>query len=58
MEQQFTEREQWIIDRGGWDPECSYCQKAGRPGGYFPPHTALSSCQSGKRNHCSCSACF
>lgn len=57
-ETQFTERELGLIERGVWDPACSYCQRAGRPGGFFPPHTALSSCQSGKRAHCSCDSCF
>lgn len=56
---QFTEREQGFIDRGAYDPDCTFCQKAGRPGGFFPPHTASVRCESGRRNHCSCSgACF
>jgi len=57
-EQTFSERELRIIALGGWDPECSFCQQAGRPGGYFPAHTAMPRCKSGRHNHCSCDTCF
>jgi len=55
---EYTDREQRVIDMGGWDPACQYCRKAGRPGGFFPSHKASPRCESGKRAHCSCSTCF
>lgn len=35
---------------------CTYCQA--NKGQMHPPHFASANCQSGRRNHCSCSICF
>lgn len=37
-------------------PDCEYCLTVSVFGG--PDHKASSMCRSGKRNHCTCSACF
>jgi hypothetical protein len=37
-------------------PGCSYCD--GEKTSFHPSHDASSRCESGKRNHCSCDACF
>lgn len=35
--------------------DCPTCVAGGS---FAPPHEASSRCESGRRNHCSCSACF
>lgn len=35
---------------------CSYCQEM--KGKMHPSHFASFNCESGKRNHCTCDACF
>ncbi len=49
----------------GWKPTadyvdgCSYCDREKERGSwFFPDHFAMNSCQSGKRNHCTCDGCF
>jgi len=40
---------------------CSFCDHMRAdwgPGGFFPSHTAMRGCESGKRNHCTCDTCF
>ncbi len=37
--------------------QCSYCDRH-KPGEMMPSHTASAGCQSGKRAHCTCDACF
>lgn len=38
------------------EDNCSYCiENIGKP---VPRHEASSSCESGKRNHCTCDICF
>lgn len=37
--------------------ECAYCDQC-RTDSMMPSHTASSHCESGKRNHCTCDACF
>lgn len=34
------------------------CTYPAAPGSFAPPHTAMSSCRSGGRNHCTCDTCF
>lgn len=36
---------------------CSYCWEH-RDDLMMPPHTASVNCESGNRNHCTCSICF
>jgi len=39
--------------------ECSECDRYRANGiSFHPSHTASSSCESGKRAHCTCDACF
>lgn len=38
---------------------CSYCQRERTVHAtFFPSHFASARCQSGQRNHCTCSICF
>jgi hypothetical protein len=37
---------------------CEYCKKIAASGGFGPSHFASPNCQSGRRNHCTCSTCF
>ena len=36
---------------------CSYCDEC-RHDNMMPSHTASPRCESGKRNHCTCDACY
>lgn len=36
--------------------ECAYCD--GETSDFHSPHDASGRCESGKRSHCSCDACF
>lgn len=62
----MTEREALIakLEASGFlDPACGECQAHLYPAEdprrvFYPNHRALSSCQSGKRPHCTCDACF
>lgn len=39
--------------------ECSYCDEQREKGNdFFPNHTAMSFCESGRYNHCTCDRCF
>ena len=40
-----------------FDVECSYCRD-NYQSPLSPSHEAMASCQSGGRNHCTCSTCF
>jgi hypothetical protein len=49
------------VARGYMAPagECSVCDNARRMGDrMMPSHTALVSCRSGRRNHCTCDSCY
>lgn len=38
---------------------CSYCDEEREKGNtFFPNHTAMYSCQSGRYDHCTCDKCF
>lgn len=55
----MTDDEQ--VERGFKAPkgECAYCDHQRQLNEWFhPPHNARPHCQSGKRNHCTCDACF
>lgn len=39
--------------------DCGYCERQrDKQETFFPSHWASDRCESGKRNHCSCDACF
>lgn len=39
--------------------ECKLCDDMReREVTFFPPHNALLTCRSGRRNHCTCDSCF
>lgn len=44
---------------GSYDPNCTGCTfERDRGNTFYPRHKASDRCESGKRNHCSCDACF
>lgn len=48
---------------GFLDPNCQECREYLYPAVdprqvFYPSHRALSSCQSGRRPHCTCDSCF
>jgi hypothetical protein len=48
------------IDNGkAPEGECVYCDAERAAGNrYHPRHNAKDTCQSGKRNHCTCDTCY
>lgn len=52
----------WMEQEGFLDPECPGCKEfyaAPDPRNVFAPgHRVKSSCESGKRPHCTCDRCF
>lgn len=58
----YQERLQRMISRGSIDPECDFCQREFlshlRLDPFAPRHTAMDTCRSGKRPHCTCDTCF
>lgn len=49
--------------QGAIDPNCKECQeafyKSSTPeSAFYPRHTAMVSCQSGRHPHCTCDTCF
>ena len=37
---------------------CDHYRASAGPRGFFPSHTAMRGCRSGKRDHCTCDGCF
>jgi hypothetical protein len=55
------ERLERLRELGSYDPNCRYCDELrDHPtlSPFMPNHTALSSCRSGRHNHCTCDSCF
>ena len=63
------ERIRWLEASGRLDPGCGTCASVfyphyreqwvpGGAGPFAPSHLASRGCESGKRPHCTCSACF
>lgn len=64
MSSPYTKAEKidWMEKNGFLDPNCKGCKErydAKDPSSVFAPsHKASPSCESGKRPHCTCDACF
>lgn len=37
---------------------CDHYRQQYGPTGFFPSHSAMGGCRSGKRDHCTCDGCF
>ncbi len=63
--QTIEERIKYLESIGELDSNCKMCQeifypqhRKGNFNVFAPRHKAMSHCESGKRNHCTCDSCF